>query len=96
MVCLNNTLGYIAEVSLAIRNMRRLGGVVVLSVFGPRFDGAVASEYFRSLGTTVDRLEGGMFTVGFLGDVSRFSRDTVDFWGGAVSETPLGYWVALP
>jgi hypothetical protein len=78
IVCLNHTLGYIADEGEAIANMRLLGDRLAISVYGERFDDVLAERYFRVIG------EDG--TV-----VRRYTRADVQAWGGEIVETPLGY-----
>lgn len=83
VLCLNNTLGYIPDERRALENMRRLGARVVVSVYGQRFDDALARRYFGAIG------------LADYGGVRRYKPSAVRGWGGGVTETPIGYWVEL-
>lgn len=83
VLCLNNTLGYISDEQAALGQMRRLGGKVVVSVYGQRFDEALARQYFGVIG--LEDYSG----------VRRYKLADVRSWGGGVVQTPIGYWVEL-
>jgi SAM-dependent methyltransferase len=83
VLCLNHTLGYIPDEQRALQNMRRLGGTVVVSVYGQRFDEALARDYFGIIGLADYR------------GVRRYKLADVRQWGGGVVQTPIGYWVEL-
>lgn len=83
VLCLNHTLGYIADEGRALENMRRLGNTVAVSVYGQRFDEELAGEYFRAIG------------LADYSGVRRYKLADVRQWGGGVVQTPIGYWVEL-
>jgi SAM-dependent methyltransferase len=83
VLCLNHSLGYIADEKAALRGMRRLGEIVAVSVYGQRFDVGLAREYFGAIG------------LADYGWVRRYRLADVREWGGGVLETPIGYWVEL-
>jgi SAM-dependent methyltransferase len=56
VLCLNNTLGYVAEPERALANMKRLGKIVVVSVFCEEFD-AIAAEYRTKTGSSARRFD---------------------------------------
>lgn len=92
VICLNNTLGYIPDEQAAVEQMRRLGKRVIVSVYGERFDDQLAQLYFGSLGLEVQRREDDTFILKDFTNVRRYPRSSVETWGGAITETPLGHF----
>ncbi|MDO8648259.1 MAG: class I SAM-dependent methyltransferase [Candidatus Peregrinibacteria bacterium] len=95
VLCLNNTLGYIADVNAAIANMKELGKTVYLSVYGEAFTDAIARAYFTQLGLAMEKIDGDHFLLRDFGDVRRFMKEDVEKWDGTIEETPLGYMVTI-
>lgn len=46
VICLNNTLGYISEQEKAVAGIKKLGKVVIISVYGEKFNDYLARAYF--------------------------------------------------
>lgn len=78
-ICLNNTLGYIPDTDKAIEKMKKSAKVVIVSVYGERFNTKAAQEYFDSIG--LKNFE----------DVKCFTKGEVSSWAGKITESPLGY-----
>lgn len=95
VICLNNTLGYIPEQEKAIACMKKLGKVVIISVYGEKFDDALARAYFKSIKLKIDRIENDNLIMKDFTTVKRYSKKEVGFWGGKVTETPIGYFCVL-
>ena len=95
VLCLNNTLGYIPDEAAALQNMRSLGSLVFISVYGEQFIDDLARQYFKTLGLTVRTIEGNRFTFDDFSSVKRYTREEVEQWGGKITETPLGYLCIL-
>ncbi|EKD43737.1 MAG: hypothetical protein ACD_72C00152G0006 [uncultured bacterium] len=95
VICLNNTLGYIPEYDKAIKNMRKLGKTVIVSVYGEKFDNDLAREYFDSIKLEIDHIDGDKFVMKDFTTVKRFSKKEVESWSGEVIETPVGYFCIL-
>ncbi len=91
VLCLNNTLGYISDEQKAIDNMRKLGDKVILSVYGEKFTNELASEYFRSINLTVEKIDNNIFLTKELGNIKRYTKKEVEKWGGGIFDTPIGY-----
>jgi SAM-dependent methyltransferase len=95
VVCLNNTLGYIPEQQEALAGMGKLGKKVVVSVYGEKFTNDLAKQYFRSIGLSVDSIQGDNFIMKDFTTVKRYDTETVQSWGGNTTETPVGYFCEL-
>jgi hypothetical protein len=96
VICLNNTLGYIPEGSVAIEQMKRYGENVVVSVYGERFDDSLARRYFESIGLAVRELKDDAIIFRDFSSVKRFTRASVAAWGGhTILDTPIGYLTVL-
>ncbi|MEI8230059.1 MAG: class I SAM-dependent methyltransferase [Candidatus Peregrinibacteria bacterium] len=96
VLCLNNTLGYIPDEESAVIHMRKLGETVTISVYGEAFTDELAEAYFTSLGLNLDHIEGDTIHLKDFSVVRRYSRHTVEQWGGTITETPLGYYCEFP
>jgi SAM-dependent methyltransferase len=95
VICLNNTLGYIPEQEKAIAGMKKLGKVVVISVYGEKFDNDLARAYFESIKLEVDRIENDNLVMKDFTTVKRYSKKEVESWGGKITKTPIGYFCVL-
>lgn len=95
VLCLNNTLGYIANYEKAIEEMRKRGETTVVSVYGEQFDNDLAKRYFGAIGLSVRRLSGDTIYFDDFSPVRRFARETVSAWGGVVTKSPIGYLSVL-
>ncbi len=95
MLCLNNTLGYISDISGALKNMKRLGKRVIVSVYGEKFTDELAREYFSSIGLHLEGVKNNMFSLKDFVPVKRFTREEVQKWAQEIRETPLGYFCIL-
>jgi SAM-dependent methyltransferase len=95
VICLNNTLGYIPEAELAVKQMKKLAGIVVLSVYGEKFDDELAQRYFAAIGLAVREIVDDMIMLRDFSSVQRFPHSAVVGWGGDVIETPIGYLTIL-
>jgi hypothetical protein len=67
----------------------------VISVYGEKFSDDLAKEYFESIGLSIDNIQGNTFVMEDFTKVKRYDRQTVDNWGGEVTETPVGYFCEL-
>lgn len=94
VLCLNNTLGFIAERDTALDRMRDLGRTYV-SVYGEDFDDSLAREYYAAIGIDVDAIAGDEFELRGVGVIRRFSRAEAESWGQKIVRTPIGYLVEL-
>lgn len=95
VICLNNTLGYIPEQEKAIASMKKLGKVVIISVYGEKFDDDLARMYFESIKLEIDSVEGNNFVMKDFITVKRYTKKEVESWGGKITETPIGYFCVL-
>jgi ubiquinone/menaquinone biosynthesis C-methylase UbiE len=95
VICLNNTLGYIPEQDKAIANMKKLGKVVVISVYGEKFNDNLARAYFKSIKLKINRIENNNLIMKDFTIVKRYSKKEVESWGAKISETPIGYFCVL-
>jgi SAM-dependent methyltransferase len=95
VICLNNTLGYIPKQRKAVENMKKLGNIVIISVYGEKFDDDLARKYFRSINLEIDHMEGNQFIMKNFSSVKRYSKGEIASWGGKVTETPIGYFCVL-
>lgn len=95
VLCLNNTLGYIADEPSALSQMKKLGARVIVSVYGEQCTDALAREYFLLLGLEIDHIENHHFIFKDFTSVKRYTREEVERWGGEITETPLGYLCTL-
>ena len=91
VLCLNNTLGYIAESDRALKQMKRLGDTVIVSVYGEAFTDQRAKEYFATIGLQYDAIVDNVFRMHDFAQVRRYTRNDVEGWNGKITETPLGY-----
>lgn len=91
VLCLNNTLGYIAENERALEQMKRYGKTTIVSVYGEAFDDDAAKEYFDTIGLQFDTVDGNTFRMKDFVQVRRFTKGDVRSWDGKITETPLGY-----
>lgn len=94
-ICLNNTLGYIPNVNAAIDQMKKTAPTVVISVYGEKFDDALAERYFDAIGLAVREIVDDTIVLKDFSSVRRFPRSVVSTWGGRVIETPIGYLTTL-
>ena len=94
-ICLNNTLGYIKQEKKAIENMKKIGGKVVISVYGEKFTDEIAKQYFSSINLEIDRIENNIFHLNGFADVKRYTKEDVMKWKGKAIETPLGYFCII-
>lgn len=94
VLCLNHTLGYISDWRTAISNMRRLGGVVVVSVYTEAFDDSSA-EYFALLGMPVDGVADGAFVLTNGWNIHKFAWSDLDELGGSSIQTPIGRLISF-
>ena len=94
-ICLNNTLGYIPEQEKAIAGMKKLGKVVIISVYGEKFDDDLARAYFESIKLEIDRIENDNLIMKDFTTVKRYSKQEVESWNGKITETPIGYFCVL-
>lgn len=94
VICLNNTLGYIADDRRAIENMKKLGKKVIVSVYGERFDNELARDYFRAINMGDVTISNNTMKTE-RGTVKRYTRDEVESWGGKIIDTPIGYFVGI-
>jgi len=94
-ICLNNTLGYISEQEKAIAGMNKLGKVVIISVYGKKFDDDLVRAYFESIKLEIDHIENDNLIMKDFTTVKRYSKKEVDSWGGKITETPIGYFCVL-
>jgi len=85
VICLNNTLGYIAEANTAIENMRRLSDTVIVSVYGEKFTDEVAKKYYDEIGLPASERN----------HVKRFTQEEVTSWSNTITKTPLGYFCVI-
>ena len=92
VICLNNTLGYIEEEEKAIKNMKRAGKKVIISVYGEKFTDQLAQEYFSALGLKIINISNNTFYFDDFSKVKRYPRDEIIKWGGNVLKTPVGYF----
>ena len=95
VICLNNTLGYIPEQAKAITGMRKLGKVIIISVYGEKFDDDLARAYFESIQLKIDRIENDNLIMKDFTTVKRYSKNEVEGWGGKIAETPIGYFCEI-
>lgn len=95
VICLNNTLGYIPEQEKAITGMKKLGKVVIISVYGEKFDDDLARAYFESIKLEIDRIENDNLIMKDFTTVKRYSKKEVESWSGKITETPIGYFCVL-
>lgn len=95
VICLNNTLGYIMDQNKAIHEMKKLGKVVIISVYGEKFVDILARKYFKQLHLEVEKIEHNIFSMKDFSKVKRFTKEEVESWGGRVIETPVGYFCTL-
>ncbi len=94
VLCLDNMLGYLKNESKAIAEMKNIAKEkLVVSAYGEKFTNALAQDYFKSIGTKVERIEGNLiFTKEFC--VKRYAKkDLLALLGGCkITETPMGYF----
>lgn len=95
VICLNNTLGYIPEQEKAIAGMKKLGKVVIISVYGEKFNDDLARAYFESIKLKIDRIENDNLIMRDFTTVKRYSKKEVESWGSKITETPIGYFSVL-
>jgi SAM-dependent methyltransferase len=95
VICLNNTLGYIDDQQKAIENMKKLGKIVIISVYGEKFDDELGKEYFKIINLEVEKIENNVFFMKDFVNVKRYIHEEVNKWGGEIIETPLGYFVII-
>ncbi len=95
VLCLNHTLGYIPDQESALRNMRKLGDSVIVSVYGEKFTDALAHEYFSALGLEIDEIVPDLIKFKDFTSVKRYTRNDIEAWNGRIEETPLGYLCIL-
>lgn len=95
VICLNNTLGYIPKQEKAIAGMKKLGKAVIISVYGEKFNDNLARAYFKSIKLEIDRIKNNRFVMKDFTMVKRYSKKEVEFWGGEITETPIGYFCIL-
>ena len=95
VICLNNTLGYIADEKKAIENMKIIGEKVILSVYGEKFTDDIALAYFKSIGLIIQNIKDNSFYAKDFGNIKRYTRNEVDSWDGKVIETPIGYFCVI-
>lgn len=95
IICLNNTLGYIKEEKKAIENMKKLGKVTVISVYGEKFTDELARDYFKSINLEVERIDANLIHIKDFVDVKRYTREEVENWSDKVIETPIGYFCLI-
>lgn len=95
VTCLNNTLGYIPEEEKAIENMKSLGKIVMLSVYGEKFTDELARAYFESINLELTGIDNNIFHTKEFVNIKRYTRDEVESWGGKIIETPVGYFTVI-
>ncbi len=95
VICLNNTLGYIPEQEKAIIGMKNMGKVIIISVYGEKFDDDLAHEYFKSIHLEIDRIENNTLIMRDFTTVKRYLKKDVESWGGQITETPIGYFCVI-
>ena len=95
VICLNNTLGYIPEEKKAIANMKKLGKIMILSVYGEKFDNNLATKYFKSINLQLKNIVGNIFYTEEFVNVKRYTKNEVKNWGGKIYKTPLGYFCVI-
>jgi hypothetical protein len=87
----NNTLGYISNQKKAIKEMKKLGKIIIISVYGEKFDNTLARAYFKSLNLEIEQIEGNLFIMKDFTTIKRYTKEEVKAWGGKIIETPIGY-----
>jgi len=90
ILCLNNTLGYIPQEGKAMRNMKKAGQRVIISVYGEKFTDGLAKKYFDLMGLKISTIRHGRFITN-IGTIKRYSKSRVKSWGGKIIRTPIGY-----
>jgi len=95
VICLNNTLGYIQDQKKAIEEMKKLGKIVIISVYGEKFDDNLAREYFKTLHLEIERIENNVFIMKDFTKVKRYTKEEVGLWRGKIIKTPIGYFTIL-
>ena len=95
VICLNNTLGYISNQQKAIEEMKKLGKVVVISVYGEKFDDELAREYFLALNLKIEDIKNNDFIMKDFTKVKRYTKEEVVSWDGKVRETPIGFYCVI-
>lgn len=94
VLCLDNMLGYLKNESKAIAEMKALAKEkLVVSVYGEKFSDQLAQDYFKSIDTTVERIEGNVIFTKDL-RMKRYTRKEIFGLLGncKLTETPLGYF----
>lgn len=94
-ICLNNTLGYIPDEKAAIRGMKTLGNVVIISVYGEKFNDDLAKKYFKSIRLDIESIVENKIVLKDFGVVKRYTKNEVESWGGKIIESPVGYIVII-
>ncbi len=95
VICLNNTLGYIKEEENAIKNMKKLGKVVILSVYGKKFTDELARAYFKSINLELTSIKNNIFYTKEFINIKRYTKDEVESWGGKIIKTPIGHFTII-
>lgn len=95
VICLNNTLGYIPKQEKAIKEMKKLGKTVIISVYGEKFDNQLAEKYFSRLSLEIKKVKDNTFVMKDFSQVKRYTKKEVTSWGGKILETPVGYFTIL-
>lgn len=94
VLCLDNMLGYLKDEKKALAEMKNLAKKkLIVSVYGDGFTDSVARDYFKSIGTAVERMEPGViFTKEFR--VRRYSEKGILSLVGncKMTGTPLGWF----
>jgi len=95
VICLNNTLGYIPNQKKALAKIKKIGKIVVISVYGEKFTDALAKEYFKTLHLEIEQIENNTFIMKDFTKVKRYTKGEVASWKGRIIETPIGYFTIL-
>lgn len=95
VLCLNHTLGWIPDEEKAIKNMRKLGKNVLVSIYGETFDNDAAAAYFKALGLKILSIDEVSIHLEDFCTVRRYGRNQIELWNGAIIKTPLGYAVRI-
>lgn len=71
--------------------MNGLGKSAIISVYGKKFNDAMAREYFKSIGLEIHHVDDNTVVMKNFTKVKRYTREEVEPWNPEIVEAPIGY-----